>query len=108
MQKYAAGPYLAGYVSFIKQVEKNHKHYSGTIVNRGLRFKAGEHRTSSPNSELTFTFCEDGRKNLVYNADGKQVASGIIVAGKIYSRPVDGTWKIWDEDGEKVDKCPVS
>lgn len=106
MKKYASGPYLQDFVGFLAAEKKSNRRVrpGGTIAE--VRPLPGEHRTQSPEAELTLEVCEDGRKSAIYDSSGKLLFHGILVAGKIYVREISGSWLIWEADTKQVPRCP--
>ena len=99
MRDNAAGPYLKAMTGFL-----NYKVNHGTHSDRAIRIvyvKPGGYSAE----ELVLNTCEDGSRIKVLNRKGKQVGHGGTYALKLYVRPVDGRWKIWDGDQTAVAKC---
>jgi hypothetical protein len=95
----AAGPYLKVMSGFLKY--KKTRHQTGDRPIQVSHVKRGGY---SPN-ELVLLVCEDGSRVSVFNARGKQVGRGQISDMRLYVRPVEGRWKVWDGDQEVVKKC---
>lgn len=106
MKKYAGGPYLANVLKSLARLKSNGAHGSSGIRITKLEALPSSHRTGSPAGELTLAFCEDGSGNRVINSDGKVVGQGFLAAGNLYARQVSGTWRIWDDQSERVAACP--
>jgi hypothetical protein len=92
MRKYAAGKYLAFYVSLLRNQKKRQVVYTANT-------KIGYVRPGSyAPDELTIEVCEDGRANKVLDKTGKQVSAGRIGVRLLYVREIGGTWKLWNGD----------
>jgi hypothetical protein len=95
----AAGPYLKAMTGFL-----NYKINHGTHSDRAIRI-AYVKRGGYSAEELVLYTCEDGSAIKVLDRKGKQIGHGGTSELKLYARPVDGRWKIWDGDQTEVAKC---
>ena len=99
MKKNAAGPYLDFYTKILLDRKETATH--ATVGARIVYVKVGAYSAD----ELTLKACEDASKNRVVDASGTVKGKGIATRLTIYVRPVEGRWKLWNGDDEKVSSC---
>ncbi|MBA8793739.1 hypothetical protein FHX74_001344 [Friedmanniella endophytica] len=105
MKRYAAGPYLSAFAGYVAQIHKQKLRYTGDFEVDTPKFEPGLHRSDSPATELTFTFCVDGRQNRIIDGSGKVVGHGLLIKGTMYFRQIDNDWKIWESDDQQASRC---
>jgi hypothetical protein len=94
----AAGPYLKVMREFLAQTKTGGYRQYGEVPITYL--------THGPYSKnlLTLHVCEDGRKVRNVSKD-HPVSMGVVVKVAVYVRKVDGRWKVWNGDDQRVDSC---
>lgn len=94
----AAGPYLKVMEYFLTETLREGVHQRGVVTIAYVN-----HGAYSP-QRLTLNVCEDGRK--VENwRKGNRVSNGVAAKLSLYARKIDGRWKIWDGDDQRVTHC---
>lgn len=95
----AGGPYLAEFVPVIKAFKK--LGYTQKGPEKIVYVRPGGYDPKS----LILNTCEDGRNNAIYDSEGNLYGRGEIRTAQIEVRKIDGRWKLWTVDGEKVASC---
>lgn len=94
----AAGPYLKVMTGFLKDSARRDRR-----ADRPIRIVYVRRAGYSP-TELILETCEDGSKIKVLDPQGRQVGHGGTSELRLYVRPVNGRWKVWDGDQTVVSK----
>ena len=99
LKETAAGPYLAQFVKVVQSYEK-----TGAKLQGQERVVYVRPAGYSPTS-LVLDTCEDGRGHTTRYKNGKVAGKGEVRTARIEVRKIEGRWKMWDVEGEKVASC---